>query len=87
MITSPSFSTITLLTDASGFWSANVPLNASFQVCEDKTIAPLNSPLWEQTGPSNGATAGPDSEISASAGCWSGPADVASIGEDRKSVV
>ena len=71
----PSFAPITTTTDAGGAFSAVVPLHAPFQVCEDKTLAPFTTGLWEQTGPLNGATAGLGN-ATAAAGCWNGIAEV-----------
>jgi hypothetical protein len=68
----------TTTTDGAGNWFfVNVPTNTDFKVCEDSTLPPLNSPLWQQTAPTSGDTAGP---ATADANrCWNGNVAVAAV--------
>lgn len=62
-VTGNAFTTITTVTSNGGLWSASVPMFASFTVCEDTTVAPFTTGLWEQTAPAGNN------------GCYSGTAD------------
>jgi hypothetical protein len=68
-LTSPGNPAQSLVTLADGLFSFVLPLNASFQICEDLTS--LLPAIWKQTAPLNGASAGLGT-ATATAGCWNG---------------
>jgi len=68
-LTSPGNPNQSFVTLADGLFSFVLPLNASFQICEDLTV--LLPTIWKQTAPLDGASAGLGS-ATASAGCWNG---------------
>jgi hypothetical protein len=66
------------ITDGAGNWFfVDVPVNTDFKVCEDTTVAPINSPLWQQTAPTSGDTAGPATADASR--CWNGNVAVATV--------